>query len=384
MRFIINIVNQFLKQSDKLLGILTITLLTTACAKTIPEKGFPRTIIPSVDQFTFHIQHSPDSIRVLYLGCGHLIICYRQENIVIDPFFSTHGFTKSKLFSDTIAFQKYENILHKQRVNLNDTKSVWIAHTHYDHMSDLPLLLEKKQINSTTPIYGNEYGASILQNFITPQQYHPLTKELTYNPEQPNSVSFMNASPSISVLPIRSDHAPHYKIFGLQIHLMTGKLKANYFKQKFIHATDTTSRGQWKEGCTYSYLIDFKTNDHIDYRLFIQTSASHYPLGRPPLDVLRERPVDVAFLCAASSDYVKKKYPIHILRDLFPNHPTKKANVVWIHWEDFFGKPLAFEKARLVRMTNFKGLGKRLRKAGFTPDSTHQVMPRPGTVVTIK
>lgn len=384
MRFIINIVNQFFKQSDKLLGILAIILLTTACAKTIPEKGFPRTIIPAVDQFTFHIQHSPDSIRVLYLGCGHLIICYRQENIVIDPFFSTHGFTKSKLFSDTIAFQKYENILHNQHVNLKDTKSVWIAHTHYDHMSDLPLLLEKKQIDSTTPIYGNEDGASILQNFITPQQYHPLTKELTYNPEQPNSVSFINASPSISVLPIRSDHAPHYKIFGLPIHLMTGKLKANYFKQNFIHATDTTSRGQWKEGCTYSYLIDFKTNDHIDYRLFIQTSASHYPLGRPPLDVLRERPVDVAFLCAASSDYVKKKYPVNILRDLFPNHPTKKANVVWIHWEDFFGEPLAFEKARLVRMTNFKGLGKRLRKAGFTPDSTHQVMPRPGTVVTIK
>lgn len=384
MRFIINIANQSLKQSDKLLGILAIILITTACAKTIPEKGFPRIIIPAVDQFTFHIQHSPDSIRVLYLGCGHLIICYRQENIVIDPFFSTHGFTKSKLFSDTIAFQKYENVLQKQHVNLKDTKSVWIAHSHYDHMSDLPLLLEKKQIDSTTPIYGNEYGASILRNFITPQQYHPLTKERTYNPEQPTPVSFINASTSISVLPIRSDHAPHYKIFGLPIHLMKGKLKANYFKENFIHATNTTSRGQWKEGCTYSYLIDFKTNNHIDYRLFIQTSASHYPLGRPPLDVLRERPVDVAFLCAASSDYVKKKYPVNILRDLFPNHPAKAANVVWIHWEDFFGEPLAFEKARLVRMTNFKGLGKRLRKGGFAPNSTHQVMPRPGTMVTIR
>ncbi|MBI3219105.1 MAG: MBL fold metallo-hydrolase [Bacteroidetes bacterium] len=363
---------------------IAIIVLTTACAKVIPEKEFPRTIIPSADQFTFHIQNSPDSIRVLYLGCGHLIILYRQENIVIDPFFSTHGFTKSKLFSDTIAFRKYENLLKKQRVNLNDTKSVWIAHTHYDHMSDLPLLLEKKRIVSTTPIYGNEDGASILQNFLTPQQYHPLTKELTYNPKQPTPVSFINASTSISVLSIRSDHAPHYKIFGLPIHLMKGKLKANYFKKNFVRATDTTSRGQWKEGRTYSYLIDFKTNNHIDYRLFIQTSASHYPLGRPPLDVLRERPVDVAFLCAASSDYVKKKYPVNILRDLFPNHPAKEAKVVWIHWEDFFGEPLEFEKARLVRMTNFKGLGKRLRKGGFTPDSIHQVMPRPGTVVTIK
>ncbi|MFY8036956.1 MAG: MBL fold metallo-hydrolase [Cyclobacteriaceae bacterium] len=369
---------------NKLIGIIAILLLATACAKTIPEKGFPRTIIPAVDKFTFHLQHSPDSIRILYLGCGHLIICYRQENIVIDPFFSTHGFTQSKLFSDTLAFQKYENVLQKQRVNLNDTKSVWIAHSHYDHMSDLPLLLEKKRIESTTPIYGNQYGALILQNFLSPQQYHPLTKEVTYNPEQPTPVSFINASPSISVLPIRSDHAPHYKILGLPIHLMKGKLKSNYFKQKFIHATDTTSRGQWKEGNTYSYLIDFKTNNHIDYRLFIQTSASHYPLGRPPLDMLRERPVDVAFLCAASSDYVKKKYPVNILRDLFPNHPAKAANVVWIHWEDFFGEPLAFEKVRLVRMTNFKGLGKRLYKAGFATDSTHQVMPRPGTVVTIK
>jgi glyoxylase-like metal-dependent hydrolase (beta-lactamase superfamily II) len=179
---------------SELIGALAVILLTAACAKNIPEKGFPRTIIPSADRFTFHIQNSPDSIRVLYLGCGHLIICYRQENIMIDPFFSTHRFTQSKLFSDTIAFHKYEKLLQKQQVKLNDTKSVWIAHTHYDHMSDLPLLMEKKQIASTTPIYGNENGASILQNFLTPQQYHPLTKDVTYDPKQPTMHLTINFS----------------------------------------------------------------------------------------------------------------------------------------------------------------------------------------------
>jgi hypothetical protein len=368
---------------NRYLLLLLSTSLLTACAKKIPEKGFPGTIIPSANQYHFRVGTAQDSIRVLYLGCGHLIIRYRQEAVMIDPFFSTHGFTSSKIFSDTAVFHQYQSVLRQHQVNLSHLSSVWLAHTHYDHMSDLPLLLKEGVVPQQAAIYGSDFGAPILQNFLSSGQYHALTKTEVYDPKHPAAVANIAASPSISILPIRSSHAPHYKLLGIPIHLMKGKLNVHYFKKNFTKATDTTQRKRWKEGCTYSYLVDFKTGSHIDYRLFVQTSASDYPLGRPPIEWLRERPVDVAFLCAASSNYVKK-YPAKILNDLYPTPHQHAANMVWIHWEDFFGEPLAFKNARLVRLTNFKGLGRRLRKAGFPPDSTHQVMPRPGTMITIR
>jgi hypothetical protein len=157
---------------------------------------------------------------------------------------------------------------------------------------------------------------------------------------------------------------------------MKGNIKTGYFKN-YTKSNQITKRKQWKEGCTYAYLIDFLEGQHVAYRLYIQTSASDYPMGRPPKRLLDQRGVDAAFLCVASSNYVKRKYPKKILEDL------QAKKIVWIHWEDFFGPALEFNDARMVRLTNFRGLARRLRKAGFPATSENHVMPRPGTLITI-
>lgn len=365
--------------STKLFFIFILSYAASGCSKEISENNFPGyKIIPSLNTHQLTVYGDRNPVDVLYLGCGHLAVRYQQEVILIDPFFSTHGFLQKKVASKTNAFEKYQALLTSHGMDLSQTKSVWLAHTHYDHMMDVPLLLKKKILPENAVIYGNEFGNDILTNFVAPDQYHTLQPEEVYNPKtgkvKPKWIA--SSSANIRVMPILSDHAPHYKFGPFPIHLMKGNLKPHYFPTHLKDEQDVTKRGRWKEGCTYSFLIDFMEKDAITFRLFVQTSGSHYPLGRPPADVVKARAVDVALLCVASANYVKP-YPIDILDTLKPR------KVVFIHWEDFFRKPLDFEGARLVRFTNFRKLHRRLKRNGYEPNQKDYVMPRPGTLLTI-
>jgi L-ascorbate metabolism protein UlaG (beta-lactamase superfamily) len=360
--------------------VLAIVCVGLSCSKDISRRNFPaKDIIPSVSTHTLKIYGDRTPVRVLYLGCGHLAIQHDQEIVLIDPFFSTQGFTQTKIGSSVAAFKKYQDILKSHGMDLSETKSVWLAHTHYDHMMDLPLMLQDDLLPKEATIYGNEYGDDILNHFLGDHHYHTLTLNEVYHPEN-DTVSgkwFETTSSRIRVMPILSDHAPHYKVGPFPIHLMKGELNPDYFNENLKKAFDITKRNRWKEGTTYSFLVDVMRKDKVGFRLFIQTSGSHYPLGRPPAEALKERAVDVAFLCVASANYVKP-YPVDILDTLKP----KKT--VFIHWEDFFRAPLDFEGARFVRLTNFRKLNRRMKRKGFELNKEEYVMPRPGTLLNIE
>jgi hypothetical protein len=349
------------------------------CAKKITHRNFPHEeIIPSTNTHLLTIYNNRTPAEVLYLGCGHLAIRFHNEIILIDPFFSTSGFTDTQVASNTAAFEKYKTILATHRMDLSETKSIWIAHTHYDHMMDLPLMLRKNVLPKETVIHGNAFGDDILKNFISAGQYHSLEASEVYDPEKTdNKGTWFNTSSSIRVMPIRSDHAPHYKLLGIPFHLMKGELKPDYFESALKEEYDKTKRSCWREGTTYSFLVDFMEKDSIVFRFFIQTSGSHFPLGRPPEELLKDRPVDVAFLCAASANFVKP-YPVDILNMLKPKR------TVFIHWEDFFREPLDFDGARFVRLSNFRKLNRRLKRNGYALNKENYVMPRPGTLITVR
>jgi hypothetical protein len=350
------------------------------CSKEISQRNFPaKEIIPSVNTHALKIYGDRSAVQVLYLGCGHLAIRYHEEIILIDPFFSTQGFTQTKIGSNPAAFEKYKSILRDHKMDLSRTQSVWLAHTHYDHMMDLPVMLKDNFLPKETVIYGNEYGDDILANFLTAHRYHTLLPNEIHDPERDTASGtwFESASSRIRVMPILSDHAPHYKIGPFPIHLMKGKLNSAYFAAHLQQEPDITKRSRWKEGTTYSFLVDFMEKDKVEFRMFIQTSGSHYPLGQPPAAVLKARGVDAVFLCVASANYVKP-YPVEILDTLKPK------KIIFIHWEDFFRKPLDFEGARFVRLTNFRKFNRRLKRNGFNLNGKDYVMPRPGTLLTIE
>jgi hypothetical protein len=358
---------------------IVIALLLFGCAKSVTRHKFPSTeIISAHKRIQLSLDHGKgDSLQILYLGCGHMIIRYRGDCIATDPFFSTQSFTKRKINVSLPALEKYKAILKYHAVDLTKTRSIWIGHTHYDHMMDIPVLLKNKLLPEDVILFGNNYGNSILTNFIGEGQYHSISSFEVYDPVGPKLIpQWLKAAPSIRVMPIRSEHAPHLKIGPIKIHLMKGNFRPEYFKNTYREATSVTKRKNWKEGDVYSYLMDFMKEDKIQFRVFIQTSASDFPKGSPPPEILKDHPVDIAVLCAASANNTRL-YPVGILKDLQPK------KVVFIHWEDFFLKPLDFESTKLLRLTNFRKLNERLTKAGFKPTKENYAMPRPGTMMTI-
>jgi hypothetical protein len=364
----------------KLLKWFLISILFTSCAKEITDKTFPSNkVIPNSKQVALSIPGKTSDLKMLYLGCGHLVIEYQQEIIVVDPFFSIQPFSLfKKIKSNTADFDTYRVALNEHQVDLSKTKSIWLAHTHYDHMMDIPMMAEKSLIPVQATIYGNEFGDDILQNFPKlKSQYKELLPNQVYDPLVPAGPipDSIPASQHITIRPILSDHAPHWRVLGINIHLMKGKLKGEYFKKKFNAPESKTKKGQWSEGCVYSFLVDFIVNGKIDYRVFIQTSGSHFPLGLPPPEILEQRSVDVALVCLASANYVEP-YPVEILKVLNPD------KTIFIHWEDFFIRT-AFGKNKLVRLTNFRKLDKLFKGAGFKLEPENYVMPRPGTLISI-
>ncbi|MDZ4714207.1 MAG: MBL fold metallo-hydrolase [Cytophagales bacterium] len=348
--------------------------LAGGCSKAINSRTFPSyDIIPDSSGVTLNVHDRERPVRMLYMGCGHLLFEYNGEIIVTDPWFSVQPFGPGKIQSSDADYQKYKGAVDAAGMNLGLTKSVWIAHTHYDHMMDIPMLLEKSW-PADVPIYGNEFGDNILQHFVNAGQYRPIMDAA--DPVSKSPASWRTGGSSIRVLPILSDHAPHVKWGPLTVHLMRGKIRDDYFREKFIQAAARTKSKEWREGDVFSFLFDFMDGGRIVYRIFIQTSASHFPLGRPPEDVIRDHPVDVAILCLASSNTVKP-YPVDILNALKP------AKTVFIHWEDFFRRA-AFNEHRLVRLTNFRKIARRMSDSGLPMNKQDYVMPRPGTVITIR
>lgn len=152
-----------------LLLYLLISLLI-GCAHSISR--FPSNhIIPDNHEHTLTISGSGSPIKMLYMGCGHLIIEYNEEIIMTDPYFSIQPFSPfKKIKTNAVDFEEYRATLAQHSVDLTKTKSIWLAHTHYDHMMDIPFLLQQNMLTQNVTLYGNEFGDNILQNFLIPAQ----------------------------------------------------------------------------------------------------------------------------------------------------------------------------------------------------------------------
>ena len=127
---------------------------------------------------------------------------------------------------------------------------------------------------------------------------------------------------------------------------------------------------EWKLGEPYAYLIEVLSSGTREpvFRIYFQDAPSEPPLGFPPTDVLAERAVDVAVLCAATSSNVSNT-PDSLLAVLKPSH------VIVGHWEDFFRSQTLPVQVSIA--TDLGAFRKSLSKS--LPRSAGWVMPLPQT-----
>lgn len=355
---------------------LFFALFSLSCGALLPGKLSKLPPDAGVSQKSAGILLSSGSEKKLsaqYLGCGGLYLLKGEEGILIDPFFSNQKIrrlirstlgSKRKIRSDPAMVKiGLDAMAIQDPLYSKHVKAILVAHSHYDHLMDVPAVY--KALGEKPDVYLNESGGNVCGGVID----HDKIKLLEDHYSTKNCVEPpIRIGEKIRVYPILAKHNPHTH----NIKFFDGSLAQPlpYFNDPY----DKTKANDWLEGNTFSFLIDYlDAQGKIELRLFVQSSSCGPPAGIPPDSLLKERPVDVAFLGVASYE-ASPFYPDRLIEKMEPQQ------IVWIHWEDFFRK---YDKKapKTVRSTN---VARFFQKPIVQQYRGKFVMPWPRTILDIK
>lgn len=341
-------------------------ILPGRLSKLPPVRMPEKTALISLDSLT------NQSLTVQYLGSGGLYLLKDSIGILIDPFFSNQKMrhlaggvllNKRKVVSDPEMIQFGLHSIQKQdSLYLQHVKAIFVAHSHYDHLLDVPAVY--KTFRTKPAVFLNESGRILCSAVIDTPQMKLLED---YQTSKDCSGTPIRVGKKIRIYPILAGHNSHLK----NIKFFDGSVafRPSYFQGPY----DATKPNDWLEGNTFSFLIDYLDDlDSVELRLFVQSSSCDPMAGIPPAALLREHAVDIAFLGVASYE-ASTFYPETLLSKI---HPQK---VVWIHWEDFFRD---YDKSpKTIRATNVPRF---LDKTMVQAYKDKSWMPWPRTIFEIR
>lgn len=257
--------------------------------------------------------------KITYLGVGGWLLNWKGEELLFAPSFSNPSFPPFLVAANPKRIDDY----------MPKTKNVTvllIGHSHYDHLLDVPLIMQKYTPNAIA--YGSVTAGHILaavplsSRFVNMEaKMIPVERDGRAEPVVVKSDDQRwERNGHFRFLAIHSKHAPH--VAGIDL------LPGDYDKKELSELPKTVFG--WREGTTLAWLVDLLDDDgKIVYRIHYQDSASNPPYGFPPILPDNKR-VDVEIICAASTDQVEL-YPEALLKI------TQPRKLLIGHWEDFFG-----------------------------------------------
>lgn len=358
--------------------ILTILLFVYCSRKITTSRGRP--LLKLYDTTIAISGNTQEEIKILYTGCGGLVISAVDQAVIVDPYYTSHNPLLAVAGSIT---QKPANtnwilsLVDAKMTSTTNVKAVLLSHSHFDHMEDLPWMLHNGLLPAKVSVLGSPTAREILDTLSARITFYN-GDTLMHQQGAAASGTWLPLSNSFSVLPIESSHAPHF-ICGIHLMRCCGATNCRPTVQGIGNSPQTTRGRDWKEGSVYSFLFKIKRGNRI-IRLFVQTSASQNPDGFPPPDELARDSIDLAVFCMASFRYVNN-YPEAHLEALKP----RKA--MFIHWENF-GKSMYVTEPRSVPLTNPRKFYNKVktfyRVVHLDQLRSRCLMPKPGVLTTVR
>lgn len=266
-----------------------------------------------------------------FLGAGGVYLHYREQSLLGDPFFSNPPLSA---WLTLRALKSRTDVIDAHLPPLEQVQAILVGHGHFDHLMDVPYVAGK------LPASVHVYGSDTVHNLLAPEvAVERLVGLDTQMARDGAGGQWVSINPQLRILPIYSEHAPH---FGETV-LASGSIDHPLLQR----ADDALA---WKAGPNLNYVIDFLQPDangaapRVAFRVFYQSSSSNAPIGFPPDWLLADGvPFDLALLCAANYSHVQG-YPQGILERIKPRA------VMLIHWERFW------EEYRTDRASSLPGL----------------------------
>ncbi len=292
-------------------------------------------------------------IGVQYLGVGGYLFRYGKSALMTAPSITNPGLWK---IATLTRLKTDEELADRLLPPVEDVEIILVGHAHYDHLLDVPYIMEKHARKATA--YGSKTMGHIMAAVVDKSRI--VTVDTHAAKGKIPGQWIYNQDRTIRFMAIESEHAPHFA--GIKL-----LPKGPYDKD--LKRLPRTVFG-WVEGQTYAYLIDFlDERGGIAFRVHYQDAASNPPLGFvPELPAHEQKRADLAILCVASFAQVTD-YPEGIIRNIQPK------NILLGHWEDFFRNQKRPVKA--LRTTNVRGFIKRLDSV--IPADSRWFMPMPFT-----
>ena len=324
-------------------------VLLTAC-RTIYVVGSPLESRPrSLGCVPGDCGELSQQIAVTYLGVSGILIEHQGHALLTAPFFTNPPLPKvarspRRLFLGSARISPDARAIERSLPKAADRASaILVGHGHYDHLMDVPYIANHRAKGAA--IYGGPSIRHMLMGDSTlrrqSERLVPIAVEAAATSDRKGRW-FYTSDSAFRFIALHAGHAPTYRLLGRDYGFAAG------FVTSDMDSLPATA-GDWKLGEPYSYIIDVLggVRRETTFRIYFQDAPSEPPLGFPPAELLAERPVDLAILCAATSSNVTST-PDSLLSVLQP------PSVLVTHWESFFrSQTLPEEVARGTNVDDF-------------------------------
>jgi len=228
-------------------------------------------------------------LRVTFLGVSTLLFDDGETALLIDGFFTRPGIIRTVAGRIQPDVEKVSASL--ERAGIDRLAAVIVAHSHYDHAMDAPLVADR----TGAVVVGSESTANVARGWgLVEEKIRVVSGESR------------ERFGRFDVTLVPSAHFPHGMAMGEIRKPLVTPARAN----------------DYKEGGSYSVLIE-----HDGKTMLVQASAGFVP-GR-----LRGRRADVVFLGTAGLATREETYRDAYWREVVGAVGARR--VIAIHWDDF-------------------------------------------------
>lgn len=338
--------------------VAVVALLVGGCLPALRSDDFVR----GVQQLEWGDRGRGPAVALTYLGVGGWLIETPRTRVLTAPLFSNPSIWATGLMpieADSVAIA--EGLQQFGAADLHDVTAILSGHAHYDHLMDVPWIAARLAPD-----------AQILTNTTGVRTLAPIADVLGLDRARLVDVSadaadvdgggrWIQLGPDLRVLPLVSDHAPHFA----GITLYDGSRAADLIEPP-------RSAEQWLEGETLAFVFEVTGPDGGgERRIYYQDAVAREPFGFVPASM---DSIDVAIIVPATYAEVDWQ-PEAILENTRPGH------VILGHWENFFEAPRVDPEP--VPFTLLPDFVARLRRA-LDGDDGGWSLPMPGTRFEIR
>ena len=319
-------------------------------------------------------QQGRDTVRVTFLGVQGFLVERGRQSVLTAPLHSNPPLDD---LLGGVPLVVDEGLIDEllPAAWVEDTSAILVGHSHYDHLMDVPYVMQARATEAA--VYGSRTMTHLIASAVTDRaRLRSVSSQVDYrmcpgleacegdNAGQAGAwipVAGDGASgPAIRIRALCSQHSPQFAGVG---PLWRGCLRED--RPSLPERAD-----QWVLGDTLAWLVDFVQDGEPVFRLYYQDSPADPTRGYVHPDLLEEKGVDLAILCASAFQEVGGN-PEGIL------HNTRPRYVLLGHWNDFL-RPQS-EPLRALPAQDFVLLSARVSSAlGARLDEGRFWFPAPG------